>query len=201
MIKNFIFDMGNVLMDFSPDYILSQYVRNLDDIALLKTLIFKSEMWHDLDQGLVSFEEAKLEILKQVPDTLSEVVITFFDTWHLHKRPRVEMESVVKELKDRGYSIYLLSNAASTFHGYKDTYSVFQYFDDLIISADLKISKPDARIYQHLLDKHNLNPSKSMFIDDIAANILAAEDLGIHGYHYNGNALMFRDYLVTLGIL
>lgn len=201
MIKNFIFDMGNVLMDFSPDYILSQYTPDFGDIALLKTLIFRSDMWNNLDQGLVSFEEAKSEILKQVPQHLSEKVKDFFDTWHLHKRPRLEMEEVVKELKERGYNIYLLSNAASTFHGYKDTFSVFKYFDDLIISADLKISKPDARIYLHLLDKHNLDPNESMFIDDISANIVAGEKLGIHGYHYNGNALMFRDYLVTMGIL
>lgn len=193
--------MGNVLMDFSPDYILSQYVTDFDDIALLKKLIFRSEMWNNLDQGIVSFAEAKQEILLNVPNHLKENISSFFDTWHLHKRPRLEMEDVVKDLKLKGYGIYLLSNAAQTFHGYKDTYSVFQYFDDLIISADLKISKPDAAIYEHLLKKHDLIPNESMFIDDLSTNIVAAELLGIHTYHYNGNARMFRDYLETMLIL
>lgn len=201
MIKNFIFDMGNVLMDFSPDYILSQYTQDLDLIATLKTLIFKSTIWKQLDQGLIEFEDAKIKIMDDIPKAYHLIVQDFFDTWYKHKLPREKMTVLIKALKEKGYGIYLCSNAAQLFHSYKDQYPVFEYFDGILISADIKISKPDVRIYEYLLDQYELNASECMFIDDLGENIVAAETLGIHGYHYNGNESMFEMYLKQLNLL
>ena len=201
MYKNFIFDMGNVLVDFSPDYILSRYTLKPELIEYLKAVIFGGDAWKKLDNGDISFE-ASCQLTKDaIPVEYHEICDSLYATWHHHKLPRLDMLEIVKRLKGKGYGIYLCSNAASLFHTYKDRYEVFQYFDDLVISADIKISKPDARIYDYVLSKNNLDPSTCLFIDDIAENIKGAKDAGIAGYHYNGNCAMFESYLMWLEIL
>ena len=201
MYKNFIFDMGNVLMDFNPDYILSRYTSNPQDIELLKEVIFGGELWGSLDNGDVSFAEVSQKILSLIPERLHPVSEDFFATWQNHKVPRADMLEIIKELKAKGYGIYLCSNAASLFHTYKDKYEVFDYFDHLTISADIHISKPDLRIYEYVLKENHLDSHSCLFVDDLGANIKAAKQCGIAGYQYNGNAAMFREFLTTIKVL
>lgn len=200
MYRNFIFDMGNVLMDFSPDYILSRYTSDVTQIERFKRILFGS-VWQQLDNGDISFEEAKNALIKKVQPEEATLLSTIIDTWHLHKVPRQDMLEIVKELKGQGYGIYLCSNAAKRFYEYMNNYEVFDYFNDIVISADIQISKPDLGIYMHVLTKNNLNPEECLFIDDINANIEGARKCGIAGYHYNGNAALFREFLVAIGII
>ena len=69
------------------------------------------------------------------------------------------------------------------------------------LSATHKISKPKSRIYEIVLEENNLNANDCLFIDDLGVNIKAAEELGIDGYLYNGNELMFKEFLSNLNIL
>ncbi|NLC54704.1 MAG: HAD family phosphatase [Erysipelothrix sp.] len=199
--KNFIFDMGNVLMDFSPDYITSRFTSNVEDIELLKKIIFSGDEWSRLDQGVITFDEVCTATKAKLPNRLHATCDKLFEEWHLHKLPNHEMTQLVKDLKARNYGIYLCSNAAARFYSYMDNYEVFKYFDDLTISADLKISKPNPEIYNHILDKHQLDPKTCLFIDDINANIVGANNVGIAGYHFNGNTKLFRAFLETIKVL
>lgn len=201
MYTNFIFDMGNVLMDFSPDYILSRYTDNPLDIESLKETIFGGSLWSQLDNGDRFFADVCEEILEQVPTRLHAVCRDFFATWQNHKVPRTDMLEIIKDLKAKGYGIYLCSNAASLFHTYKDKYEVFSYFDHLTISADIGISKPDLGIYEYVLKENNLDAKTCLFVDDLGPNIKAAKACGIAGYLYNGNAALFRTFLKTIKVL
>lgn len=201
MYTNFIFDMGNVLMDFSPDYILSEFTNNVEEIEYLKIQIFESELWRSLDNGDISFENALLKILDDVPQSKHKICREIFNHWQEYKVPRNDMLDIIKTLKRKGYGIYLCSNAASRFHSYVDHYEVFSYFDDLVISGDLHISKPDIRIYEYLLEKNRLDAKTCLFIDDLNINIKAARMCGISGYHYNGNAELFKLFLQNINIL
>ncbi len=201
MYTNFIFDMGNVLMDFSPDYIISQFTSDVGEIELIKKVVFGGKDWGMLDQGLISFEEVCELTKEKLPESMHAMIQKFFEEWHLHKVANDEMTKLVKELKSKGYGIYLCSNAAARFHSYMDDYEVFQYFDDITISADLKISKPSPEIYEHILNKHNLDPKSCLFIDDLQTNIKGANHVGIAGYHFNGNTKLLRQYLINIGVL
>ena len=201
MIKNFVFDMGNVLMDFSPDYMLSQYTHDIDTIKTLKDLIFSNVLWYQLDNGDVSFEDAKKGLLANASSELQPLIVDVLDTWHTHKVPRLDMLELIKELKEKGYGIYLLSNAAKRFYSYKDNFEVFKYFDNLLVSADINISKPDHRIYEYLLVDNNLKAEECFFIDDLGANTKAAEDVGMYAYQYNGNIVLLRTYLENLELI
>lgn len=128
-------------------------------------------------------------------------MIDFLEGWNQHNWERKEMTKIVKELSNKGYSIHLCSNAANTFYDTIDEYEVFQYFDSFTISASHQVSKPDAKIYQIVLEENDLKAEDCLFIDDLTKNIQAAEALGIDGYLYNGNELMFREFLTNLKII
>lgn len=195
MVENIVFDMGNVLMDFAPDYILSQYTSDLDLIKYLKEKIFYTDVWGSLDNGDVLFEDAAKALIKEIDDGNHALVHDFFKTWYLHKTERKDMLEYVKTLKKKGFNIYLLSNVAPLFHEYKDNYGVFQYFDGFVLSGDIQMSKPDEAIYKHLLDKYHLKAETCLFVDDKEENIRTAERLGFYGYHFNGNLHRFKDFL------
>lgn len=201
MYTNFLFDMGNVLMDFSPDYIISQFTTNIEDIEKIKEVVFSGSDWRQLDQGVISFDEVLAKVKKDLPKRLHKTVESLFDEWHLHKLPNNDMTDLVKDLKAKGYGIYLCSNAASRFYTYMDRYEVFQYFDDITISADLKITKPDPGIYNYIVDKHFLDKKTCLFIDDLKENINGAKAVGIAGYHFNGNTSLLRKFLENIKVL
>lgn len=198
--KHFIFDMGNVLVDFSPKYILSMYFNGVDQINYYYEKYFKSGLWAKLDNGDIDFEEL-IEEVQQSDAKDKEIEIDFLQTWHQHNWERKEMTKIVKKLSDKGYSIHLCSNAANSFYNYFEQYEVFEYFDSLTISATHQVSKPMAEIYQIVLEENNLRAEDCLFIDDLGANIQAAEALGIGGYLYNGNERMFEKFLKNVNVL
>ena len=89
---------------------------------------------------------------------------------------------LLPELKKQGFSLYFLSNfPADIFEEIRSGYYFFKYFDGGIISAEAKLSKPDSRIYKKLMKKYSLLPEESLFIDDLEANVKAAESIGMKG--------------------
>lgn len=198
--KHFIFDMGNVLVDFNPKYILSVYFKELSQINYYYHHFFKSGIWRKLDNGDIEFND----LIQKIQDSNSadkKQLVYFLRTWHHHLWERKEMTKIIKQLSEAGYSIHLCSNAPNTFYDYANEYSVFQYFESITISANHKVSKPNPALYKIVLKENNLVAKDCLFIDDLIQNIRAAEELGIDGYHYNGNELMFKKFLVNLNII
>ncbi|QIK69044.1 HAD family phosphatase [Erysipelothrix sp. HDW6C] len=200
MYKNFIFDMGNVLLDFSPDYILSQFTHDPKEIESLKYGIFAGEGWKQLDNGDTTLEEIITDALKKVSPEQQAVAERVMREWQNYMPERAEMVKIVHQLKDAGHGVYLCSNAAANFRDYFNNYDVFNHFDDLVISGEIHMSKPDRGIYEHVLTKNKLDPETCLFIDDSQANIVGAKKCGIAGYHFNGNAALFDRYLRAIGV-
>lgn len=196
-----IFDMGNVILDFAPDYLLSRYTQDLEEMAILRQAIFFSDHWRQLDLGTLSVEAFAKQLNENVPPRLSALAYDILTTWHHHLTQKHDMVPIIKELHQRGYKLILCSNAALSFHSYKDTIEAFRYFDDLIISADILLEKPAPDIFHHLLQKHDLKASECLFVDDVIANIRGAMECGIDGYWFNGNAALFKEYLMAVGVL
>lgn len=98
-------------------------------------------------------------------------------------RPIKIMHKLAYALKSKGYKLYILSNwdAESFSILIKKHQSFFKIFDDILISGNEKIGKPDPEFYQILLQRHQLNPAECVFIDDEQHNIMTAQKLGIQG--------------------
>jgi putative hydrolase of the HAD superfamily len=199
--KNIIFDMGNVLLDFSPHLITSKYTQDTDIIhKLVKEIFFKQE-WLDMDQGIMSEEEAYHQIIQRVEPEYHFIVKDILDHWHESLIEREIMSDLLEQLKQKGYKLYLFSNASLRFNAYKERIKALNYFEYKVMSAEILYSKPSLEFYRKGFELCNINPEESFFIDDSAQNILSANDLGMDGYIYNGSYSLLIDYLKQMSIL
>ena len=106
-----------------------------------------------------------------------------------------KMISFLKKVRENGYKTYILSNAPHEIPPFLVNNDLTQYFDGQIISAEEKVSKPDQGIYNLLLDRYDLNPEESVFLDDKLENIEAAKEVNINGivYDYNNHEKMLEE--------
>lgn len=200
MIKNIIFDMGGVLRVFDRDYFVSQFGLNEEDKKILMNEIFLSVEWSMMDRGTLKDVEACERVKKNLPDHLKEYADTLVLHWEDLSYPMPGMADLVKELKDNGYGIYLLSNASKRLHDYWPKLPGNEYFDGKIVSCDYKVVKPQNEIYQLLNTKFNLNLNECIFIDDTTINVEGAIYNGLDGIVFHGDVKELRRKLNNKGI-
>lgn len=184
MIKNIIFDLGNVLISFRPDLFLSKYTNNKIRINRFMSNIIQADIWLQLDRGRISLKHAQQQFLSVYPEE-ADLVILFFNRWKEILTPILKNVNILKELKSKGYKLYVLSNFIKEAFDYvKECYDFFSLFDGIVISCEIKLVKPELEIYQYILQKYNLIPEESVFIDDIAEFTIQAIKLKFNTIHY-----------------
>ena len=201
MYKNILFDMGNVIMDFSPDYILSMYTKDVKLINFLKYKILYTVAWARSDKGELTEKGIYDETIKGLDEKYHSIAKEVIYGWYNYKTESTEMYELIKELKNKGYKLFLCSNAAESFHKYEDSVEAFKLLDAKIVSADIKAVKPDREFFDYVLKTYDLKAKECFFIDDLAANVKGAYECGIDGYQYNGNAGLLREFMERVGIL
>lgn len=199
--KNIVFDMGNVLLDFSPHTIVSKFTTDQNKIQILVHEIFHNQEWLDLDQGIIDEEEAYNSIIKRLNQNDSDILRKILDHWHESLVERDEMINLLELLKQKGYKLFLFSNASKRFYSYYKKFKCLTYFDKMIISADIKYSKPNNEFYTNASNLCQIDLQDSFFIDDSAQNIIYANRMGLDGYIHNGSLKLLYDYLQNLNII
>ncbi len=200
MIKNIIFDMGGVLIDYNPEKTAKEHFSKEHGEILLREIL-RNQIWSDKDRGIIFpdeiMEKKRNSIPAEIFDKASEMVHNFYP----YMPPFEKMCGLVKELKEKGYGIYLLSNASSDFHERRSGIPALQYFDGVVISADYKLLKPEKEIYETLFEKFSLKPEECFFIDDVQKNIDGAKAAGMDGHCYShGDVEILRAALREKGI-
>lgn len=196
MLKNIVFDFGNVIMNYDPDIILNQYNLTSQQHELLKKEIFQSEEWQKVDAGIINEDEATQEFLRRVPEDLHDKVREIMSTWPSKVEFFEPVFNFMKRLKAQGYRIYGLSNTGMRFAEYVKKSKWNDNFDGYIFSAQEKVMKPDNQIYHLLFNRYNLRPEESLFIDDLPENIAAAKVNGMQGFVFNIDKLSeLREYI------
>lgn len=200
MIKNIIFDMGGVLIDYNPEKTVEEHFSREHGEIFLKEIL-RNPIWNDKDRGIV-FPDEIMEMKKNViPAEIFEKVSEMVHNFYPYMPPFEKMCSLVKKLKENGYGIYLLSNASSDFHERRSGIPALQYFDGVIISADYKLLKPEKEIYETLYKKFSLKAEECFFIDDVQKNIDGARATGMDGHCYShGDVDILRNALKEKGI-
>jgi epoxide hydrolase-like predicted phosphatase len=187
MIKNIIFDLGNVLISFKPAEFFEKkkYPKNLR--ATIMADIFSSKEWALLDNGEINITQATEAIALKSSLKKEEIEHVF----NLRNKLMFPLEQNVKllpKLKKQGFKLYFLSNfPIDIFEEIKTGYYFFKHFDGGVISSEVKFSKPDKRIYEILLEKYSLIPEECLFIDDLEINVRAAEATGMKGLFTYGS--------------
>ncbi len=201
MIKNIIFDMGGVLIDYNPEKTLyALFDKETADILLKE--IFRNPLWADKDRGIITPAEIMQKVKKRIPEAVFEKASEMVDNFYPYMPPFEKMYGFVETLKSKGYGIYLLSNASSDFHKRRCGIPALSLFDGVIISADHKLLKPEKEIYEKLYETFSLKPEECFFIDDVQANIDGAKATGMDGHcYYHGDLDILKRDMEQKGII
>lgn len=179
MVKNIVFDLGNVLVEFNVDKMIHHFFSSNHEEV--KDFYFTS-LWNEYDQGLHSKEEMVEMGVKRFPK-LKDEINTLMENWTQFVLPIKNNIEYLKALRKMGYHVYILSNIPEDDTLYLKSLGVFDSINGGIFSYQVKMIKPDKRIYECLLDTYHLYASDCLFLDDRKDNILAAKSLGFHVIH------------------
>ncbi|AAK81504.1 putative hydrolase of the HAD superfamily [Clostridium acetobutylicum] len=181
MIKNIVFDIGNVLLKFTPVEFLKSKYKDDKLVEALYENVFKSNEWVELDRGTITEEEATCRFCKRDPHN-AKYIREVMETWNEMHVPVEGTSELMKELREKGYKIYLLSNYhLKAFKLISDKYDFIRDVDGGIISSKVKLLKPELEIYKALTNSCGIKPEESIFIDDREENVEAAIKLGFNG--------------------
>ena len=164
MIKNIVFDMGKVLVEYEGDRVCRHFSEDEALIRKVSTAVFVSPEWLMLDMGIISEEEGLSQILARLDtEEEKELARKSFAYWHEYNMYHKEgMEELVRELKEEGYRIYLCSNASvRLLTCYHQVIPAIDCFDGIFFSAEVKCMKPQKEMYEHFFERFGLKPEDS----------------------------------------
>lgn len=193
--------MGNVLIYFDRDAFLDRVgVTDPEDRKILMREVYLSIEWSMMDRGTLTDAQAAEIMARRVPKRLEKTVHALVNEWDRPILPIPGMEELVRELKGAGYGIYLLSNASYHQHDYWPAIPASELFDGGIVSADVKLVKPQTEIYNLICEKYSLQPDECIFIDDSGPNAEAAGFAGMHGIVFHNDVAELREKLRGFGV-
>ena len=184
-IKNIIFDLGGVLIDWNPHYMYKKIIpddiqRNwfIDNICTLD--------WNEQQDGGRKIKDAVEELLAKYPDQKNNIE-AYYTRWEEMLNGPIEgTVEIFKKIKDKNiFKIYALTNwSAETFPRALQLFNFLHWFDGRVVSGEENTRKPHKEIYDIILTRYNLLPNETVFIDDNLRNIKAADELGITSIHF-----------------
>jgi len=180
----FVFDVGGVLVNWDPRHLYRKIFSSEKEMEYFLAEVCPPAWNLTLDAGR-PFKEACDEKAKEFPQYAAQIE-AYRTRWpEMIAGPIEGTESIVRELKEKGYALYALSNfSAETFPLTKKRFDVFNLFDGIVLSGEEKINKPDPEIYRRLLTRYGLKAEECLFIDDNLENIKAAQKLGFQTIHF-----------------
>jgi len=186
MIRNLVFDMGNVLIAYDPGLFIRQRGFEGEDADLLLKNVFLSEEWKHIDDGSMTEDEMIAALREKLPPRLMPAARDLILHWEEPHREIPGMYELIRDLRERGFRIFLLSNTAPRQRAYWPTLSFSVFFEGTLISAEEHQTKPGVEIFRTFLDRFGLDPAECLFIDDSEANVKAAESVDMQAIVFRG---------------
>ena len=187
MIRNMVFDIGNVLMDFR----WKEYMRSLfgEDETLIQTInqgIWHNGCWAAMDKGEMDGAATLRSAVAFAPQYEKEIKLTLDSVAHAFHKFKYSIPWI-QELKRMGLNVYYLSNySAFSVAANPDVLDFIPYMDGGVFSFEVKAVKPEPEIYRCLCEKFGLKPEECLFTDDVPANVKGAQACGFHGIVFEG---------------
>ena len=183
MIKNIIFDLGNVIINYNQKKIINNFTEKEDEIKYIYDEIFHAPEWTLMDLGDITNDEAIEIINKRNEFKYEKLTQEFLHEWYKKQPINRDIVEIAKILKNNGYNLFVLSNMANQTYEYFKNDEFFSLCTGIVISAHEHVKKPDEKVYRLLLDRYNLNAEECLFIDDddSGKNYETANKIGIKG--------------------
>ncbi|MEZ9762046.1 HAD family hydrolase [Vibrio splendidus] len=195
-IKNVVFDVGNVIVRWSPLEITQLTFGNIADPEARALSIFQSAIWSDLNKGFLTENEAKLRYQQELDLSSLECDHLFYYV----KQTQILLYGSVDLIERVKHVVYALTdNVAEIVEYLKATYEFWPLFDGAVVSAELGVLKPQPEIYQALLSNNGLEASETVFIDDMPYNVEGAKAVGMARIQFI-DAVQCENELRALGV-
>lgn len=203
MIKNIIFDLGNVIINYDQKAIIERFTENEEEKEYIYNEIFNAPEWEMQDLGNITNIEAVEIINKRNNFKYEKLTQVFLMEWYKKQKINKDIIKIAKKLKEKGYNIYVLSNMANFTYEYFKKEEFFSLCSGIIISAYEHLKKPDEKIYKLILERYELKAEECLFIDDTEKNYKTANKIGIQGRNIIPNSSedvikLLKEYKIEL---
>lgn len=200
-ISNIIFDLGGVLIDWNPDYMYKKIIQDENQRKWFLENICTSD-WNEAQDGGRSINEANELLIKSFPE-YKELILAYYARWEEMLNGSIKgTVEILRTLKSQQkHGIYALTNwSAETFPRALELFDFLHWFDGRVVSGEEKTRKPFKEIYDIIINRFDLIPTETVFIDDNLRNIQAAQSLGIISIHFQSPEQL-RKELIDLNVL
>lgn len=189
-----VFDLGGVLIDWNPRHLYRKLIQDENEMEHFLTHVCHSA-WNECQDAGRTFAEGIAELVAKHPER-EDLIRAYFDRWPEMIAGAIEgTVEILKTLHERKtHRLFALSNWSSeTFPHARSRFEFFECFEEILLSGNEKLIKPDPRFFRLLSERHGVDPRKSIFIDDVDKNVNAAKDLGFEAIRFTDpNSLLAR---------
>ena len=195
-----LFDLGNVLLDWNPRYYYGQFFANEHALARFLAEVVSPEWILEMDRG-TPMDRAIAERQRQFPEH-AELIARWKEGWPEMLRGEIAgTVAIVEELRSHGRRLYALTNfSAETFPIARGRFPSLRLFADAVVSGEIGLVKPDPRIFALAIERCQVSPARTVYVDDLPANVSAGRAAGLHALHFTTPERLRAD-LRALGAL
>lgn len=200
-VRAIVFDLGGVLIDWNPRHLYRKLFDG-DDAAMEAFLSeICTQAWNEEQDGGRPFADAVALLAARHPEH-AELIRAYDERWEEMLAGPIEgTVAVLAALRNRGVPLYALTNwSAEKFPIARRRFDFLAWFEDIVVSGEIGLKKPDPQIFRHLFDRHGLSPAETLFIDDSERNVTAAAELGMPALRFRSPEALRLD-LAALGLL
>lgn len=195
-INNIIFDLGGVLIDWNPDYMYKKIIQDENQRKWFLENVCTSD-WNEAQDGGRSIDEANRLLIADFP-AYKDLILAYYSRWEEMLNGSIDgTVEIFRSLKSQNtLGIYALTNwSAETFPRALELFDFLHWFDGRVVSGEEKTRKPFKEIYDIIIQRFNLIPAETIFIDDNLRNIQAAQSLGIVSIHFQSPEQLRKELL------
>jgi HAD superfamily hydrolase (TIGR01509 family) len=183
-IRNVIFDLGGVLLEWAPQRILERFYDDADSRSRMHAELFRHPDWRAFNRG----EITENELLRGLADRTGrppEELAGFLDAIRSSLVAKEDTVALLRKLHARGIPLYCLSDMPVPMFAFvRDRYAFFEAFGGIVVSGYVKLMKPERAMFEHLLGRFGLNAGETLFIDDHLPNVEGARSVGLHAIQF-----------------
>lgn len=195
MVKAVIFDFGQVLVHFEPEYIIGDAIADAEYRKEAAEILFSRKYWDRMDDGTLSEEELCRLALPEIDEKYRSSVGDAIMNWYTRLPEWEGMRELLSDLKERGVPVFLISNISRGFAEHSGEVPILSFIDKAVFSAVADCVKPSAEIFDLACQRFGYPKEQCVFVDDSEKNIKGASDFGLNTVLFDGNADWLRGIL------